>query len=168
MPTPMSITRTRSARSASITASPSREAAATPTAATKSRRGRRGPAFRARRDRLPYIKTSGRLADRHCDLEQRPILLAAEDVRIAQAAAGDRAQDRELDRQCRVELHVICDAALGNAEEPTNRRPRQRAGATDEIIVGPLGENHVEGDLVDPDILAADRLCDIGKLAHRR
>jgi len=56
----------------------------------------------------------------------------------------------------------------GMPKEPAHRGSRQHAGATNEIVVGLLGENHIEGDLVDPGILAADRLRHIGELAHRR
>src|SRR5438477_13107742 len=41
---------------------------------------------------------------RHPDAEQRAVLLAAEDVGVPRAAAGDRSGDREFDRQRRVEL----------------------------------------------------------------
>src|SRR5258708_4917708 len=100
---------------------------------------------------------------RHLDAEQRAVLLAAEDVGVAWAAAGDRSRYREFDRQRRVELDVIGDAAVRDIEYPAHRRARQRAAVAYPLVIGTLGEDHIEGDPVDPGILAADRLGDLGE-----
>ena len=55
------------------------------------------------------------------DVEERAVLLAAEDVGVARAAARTDAADRELDRQRRGELDVIGDARVFDAEDPADR-----------------------------------------------
>ena len=51
-----------------------------------------------------YVVGGRASSSRHFDVEQRTILLAAEDLGIAGAAVRHPAAYRELDRQCRVEL----------------------------------------------------------------
>src|SRR5437764_11872938 len=92
-------------------------------------------------------------------------MLAAEDVGVARAAAGPGAADREFDRQRRIELDVIGDAGVVDAKDPADRGARQHAALPHMIVIGALGENHIEGDAVDAGILAADRLGDFGKRA---
>src|SRR5260370_36730272 len=130
---------------------------------------RKSVIFQLPEPRLAKDRRAGRPQSprRNRDLQQRAVLLAAEDVGVAGNAAGDRSQDREFGRQCRGELDVIGDAALRNAKYPAERRPRQHAAAADEIVIGALREDNVEGDLVDPGILAADRLRNLRKLARR-
>ena len=60
----------------------------------------------------------------HFDVEQRTILLTAEDVGVAGAAARHSAVDRELDRQGRVELYMVGDLRRIDAEDPADGRAR--------------------------------------------
>src|SRR5947208_14124318 len=99
----------------------------------------------------------------HGDAEERPILLAAEYIGIAWAAARAGAPDREFDRQCGVELDVIADAAVRDAEEAAQRSARQYPALPHTLVIGALGKDDIEGDMVDPGILAADRLRNIGE-----
>src|SRR5258708_7766496 len=66
---------------------------------------------------VAVLRAQALVADRHLDAEQRPVLLAAKDVRVADAAARQLAEDGELDRQARLELDVIADARVRNAIE---------------------------------------------------
>jgi hypothetical protein len=58
------------------------------------------------------------------DVEERAVLLAAEDVGVARAAARRSAIDCELDRQCRVEFDVVGDLRRIDAEDPANGSAR--------------------------------------------
>src|SRR5207302_194110 len=104
---------------------------------------------------------------RHRDAEKRAVMLAAEDVGVARAAARAGAADREFDRQCRGELDVIGDAGVVDAEGPAHRGAGQDAALPHMVVIGAGGEDHIEGDAVDPGILAADRLGDFGKRPAR-
>src|SRR5208282_4649077 len=104
---------------------------------------------------------------RHRNVHQWPILLAAEDVGVARAAARGGAEDREFDRQCRLEFDPIADPALGNAKDAAYRSTGQHAAAPDEVVTRSVSEDHIKGDLVDPGILAADGLGDLGKTPRR-
>src|SRR5258708_7946782 len=54
-----------------------------------------------------------------------------------------------------------------DAEDLAHRRARQHTAFADKIVIGAVGEHHVEGDAVDPGVLAADRLGNLGKFARR-
>jgi hypothetical protein len=73
---------------------------------------------------------------RHFNVEQRAILLAAEDIGVAGAAARHPAVYRKLDRQCRIELDVIGDYVRIDAEDPTNRRTRQDPALAHPVRIG--------------------------------
>src|SRR5437588_9953621 len=98
---------------------------------------------------------------RHFDAEQRAIVLAAEEVGIARAAARAGAADREFDREGGVELDVIGNAVILDAENPAHRCARQHTAPPHMLVIGALGEDHVERDAIDAGILAADRLRDL-------
>src|SRR5688572_19666074 len=53
----------------------------------------------------------------YLDLQERPVLLAAENVPVAGAAVGARAIQRELDRVGRGELDEVGDARERDAEQ---------------------------------------------------
>src|SRR5271166_3602008 len=58
------------------------------------------------------------LISQHLEVEQRAVLLAAEDVGVARASARHPAVDSKLDRQCRVEFDVVGDLRGIDAEDP--------------------------------------------------
>src|SRR5688572_16247776 len=64
---------------------------------------------------------------RHLDLEQRPVLLAAEDVPVARASARPKAIDRELDRIAYVEGDEVRYPGVRDAEELRNAVLRDHA-----------------------------------------
>src|SRR5262249_54109370 len=109
-----------------------------------------------------------RLTVRYFDVEQRAILLAAEDVGVCGAAAWRPAVDRELDGHWRVEFDLGGDLPRVDAEDVADRRAWQGAALAHPLVTCAAGENHVECDLVDASILAADRLGDLGQSAARR
>src|SRR5437588_2387704 len=100
---------------------------------------------------------------RHFDAEQRAIVLAAEDVGIARAAARAGAADREFDREGGVELDVIGNAVVLDAEKAAHGLARQRAAPPHMVVIGAGGKDHIERDAIDPRILAADRLRDLAE-----
>src|SRR5436190_19204227 len=100
---------------------------------------------------------------RHFDAEQRAIVLAAEDVGIARAAARAGAADREFDREGGVELDVIGNAVVLDAEKAAHGLARQRAAPPHMVVIGAGGKDHIERDTIDPGILAADRLRDLAE-----
>src|SRR6516164_9822478 len=102
------------------------------------------------------------------DIEERAVLLAAKDIGIAGAAARNPAVDRELDRQCRVEFDVVGYLRRVDAEDPADRFTRQDATLANVVIGDAVGEDHVETDLVDAGVLAADRLRNFRQFAGRR
>src|SRR5215831_5126355 len=104
----------------------------------------------------------------HVDVQKRTVLLTAEDVGVAGAAARKPAIHRELDCQGRVEFDVVRDLRCIDAEESADRFARQDAAVADPVIGGAVGEDHVERDLVDAGVLAADRLCDLRQSAAPR
>ena len=94
-------------------------------------------------------------------VQERGVLLRAEDVAVARAAARAQAEDRELDRQARVVLDEIADARQRDAVEGGHRLARDGAGAAHPLIGRALAEDDVEGDLVDARVLAADGLGEV-------
>src|ERR1700681_1090462 len=68
-----------------------------------------------------------RLAHGNLDAQERSVLLAAEDIGVADAAAGHLAIDGELDGEAGLELHVVADAGARNAVKPADGHARQRA-----------------------------------------
>src|SRR5439155_1652092 len=103
----------------------------------------------------------------HLDTEEEAVMLAAEDVGVDRAAARVGAADCEFDRQRRIELDVIGDAGIVDTEDAAHRGARQDSAVPHMVVIGAGGEDHVEGDPVDPGILAADRLGDFGEWAAR-
>src|SRR5947209_20210318 len=75
---------------------------------------------------------------RHFDAEQRAVVLAAEDVGIARAAARAGAADREFDREGGVELVVIGNAVILDAENPAHRCARQHTTPPHILVIGAL------------------------------
>jgi hypothetical protein len=59
------------------------------------------------------------------------------------------AEDGEFDRQCRVEFDPITDPALRNAKDLRHCGTREHLAAANEIVIGPIAEDHIESDLVD-------------------
>jgi hypothetical protein len=99
------------------------------------------------------------------DVEQRTILLTAEDVGVAGAATRHPAVDCELDCQCRVELDVVGDFRRNDPEDPADGRARQDAthahpvirGAVRELSRGPTPFNSVLiTELTDLDVREVD------------
>src|SRR5262249_2211609 len=101
------------------------------------------------------------------EVEQRAVLLTAEDVGIARAPARNSTVYRELDRQCRVERDMAGDLLHVDAEDRADGRGRQDAALANPVIGRAVGKDYVEGDLVDAGVLAADRLGDLGKFPPR-
>ena len=66
---------------------------------------------------------------RDLEVDQRPILLAAEHVPVARAAARPQPVDRELDRIGDVEIHEVRQARLLDPVELRDRVGRDRAAA---------------------------------------
>src|ERR1700730_15130054 len=108
------------------------------------------------------------LISQHLEVEERAVLLAAEDVGIARASARHPAVDSKPDRQCRVEFDMVGDLRSIDAEDPADGSAREDATVAHQVIGGAIGEENVEGDLVDAGFLAADRLGDLGQFAGRR
>jgi hypothetical protein len=104
---------------------------------------------------------------RHADVEQRRVLLRAEDVGIAGAAARAQAIDRELDRIAGIELDEIAERSGGAVELAAPIRASARARAS-RARTPPCREDHVEGDQVDAGVLAAHGLGELAKLARHR
>ena len=96
-------------------------------------------------------------------IQQRDILLDAEDVGVVQAAARDRATQRELDGERWVELDVIADALGRHAEQRLDRLARQHAAVADRVVGGPIIHDHVEGDLIGAGVLAEQRFGERGQ-----
>src|SRR5215204_2605703 len=92
------------------------------------------------------------------DAEKRPVLLAAENVGIADAPARRFPRDRELDSEGRVELDVVAYPFGRDAVEPAHGVARQDLAAPHQVVGLAVLEDHVEGDPVDARVLAADRL----------
>ena len=69
--------------------------------------------------------TIQRRRKRHFQVEQRRVLLRAEDVRIARAAARSQPVDRELDRVGGIEFDEIGDALGRDPVEPRHCLARQ-------------------------------------------
>src|ERR1700719_4380926 len=95
------------------------------------------------------------------DVEQRTILLAAEDVGVAGTAARYPAVDRKLDRQCRVEGDMVGDLGHLDAEDLADCRTGSHTALGKPVISGVVGEDHVESNFVDPGVLAANRPGDL-------
>src|SRR5262245_48759030 len=110
----------------------------------------------------PALRESGSV--RHLDVEQRRVLLCAEDVRIAGTAARTPPIDRELDGVARIELDEVGDPPGRDPIQAAHRFAREYAGTLDTLVRGPIGEDHVERDEIDASVLAANRLRELGKL----
>src|ERR1700730_137065 len=95
---------------------------------------------------------------RHLDIQQRSILLCAENVRVAGAAAWPKSVEREFDRVPGVELDEVGDALVRDAVELAHRLAGEHACPFYPFVGGALGEDNVEGDEIDPRVLAADSL----------
>jgi hypothetical protein len=70
--------------------------------------------------------------------------LAAEDVGVTRAAARHPAVDSKLDRQGRVEFHVVGDLRSIDAEDPADGSAREDAAVAHQVISGAIGEDNVE------------------------
>src|SRR6476659_7028476 len=101
---------------------------------------------------------------RNLHVEQRRILLRAEHVGVALAAARDFASDRELDRLRRLEHDKTRDAVLANAKELRHRLLGQRTRALHALVVRLVAADDVEGDVIDARVLAADGRGEFNKL----
>ncbi len=126
------------------------------------RRPLQGPSKVLRADDRHAMRN--RLSLGHLDVQQRRILLRAEDIGIAGTAAGAQPVDRELDRVARIELHEIGDALRRKTVELLHRFARQHPRALDALVCRAIGKDDVERDQVDTGILAADRLGQRRKL----
>ncbi len=91
-------------------------------------------------------------------IQQRRVLLCAEDVAVSGAAARAQPVDRELDRVARVVLDEIGNPLRFDAVQGGDTFARQHPCTLDALIVFAIAKDDVEGDLVDAGILAADRL----------
>src|SRR5215831_11610437 len=85
---------------------------------------------------------------RHVDIEEGAVLLAAEDVGVAGAAAWHAAAYRELDCQCRVEFDVVGYLRRVEAENPADCFARRDIALADPVIGNAVGKDHIESDLV--------------------
>src|SRR5690606_15668641 len=95
---------------------------------------------------------------RHGNVQQRRVLLRAEDVAVAGRAAGRQPIEGELDRQAGIVLHEVRNASVGDAVQGRHAGAREGAGALDRVVGGAVAEDDIEGDLVYAGILAADGL----------
>src|SRR5262245_62049313 len=147
-PAPSSTSRRPSARPSTVS---SRES---PVACVNSPRCAPPWSPGARRSRpaaRPERPPSGNL-----DVEQRRVLLGAEEVALAHAAARGEPADGELDGVGGLEHHEVGHAPLVDAEQARHRGPVERAAVTDALEVGAVAADDVEGDVVDAGVLAAD------------
>jgi hypothetical protein len=94
-------------------------------------------------------------------------LLAAEDVGVAGASARRPAVNRELNRQGRVELDVVRNLRRSDAEDLADGFAGQDATPAHSGIGFAVREDHVERNLVDASVLAADRLGDFRQFVAR-
>src|SRR5262245_55735135 len=108
-----------------------------------------------------------RSPSRDLDVEQRRVLLRAEEVALAHAPAGLQAADRELDRVGGLEDDEGRHARLVDAEEPGDLRPVERAAVTHPLEVLPVATDDVEGDVVDAGVFAADGRGELDQLHGR-
>lgn len=103
----------------------------------------------------PRRCSSRRSTSWNVDVEQWAVLLTAEDIGAAGAAARYPAVDRKLDRQCRVEFDVVRDLRCIDTEDLADGRARQDTALADPVISGAVGEDHVESNFIDAGVLAA-------------
>ena len=92
------------------------------------------------------------------NIQQRRVLLAAEDVAVSGTSAVLFTIDREFDRIGGIEFDEIADSFFGNAVQFCNCRFRQRPALFDQVVVFLFPEDDIEGDLVRSRVFASDRL----------
>src|SRR2546427_717413 len=105
---------------------------------------------------FPGILPTLRSSSGDLDVEQRRVLLRAEEIAFAHAAARPQPADRELDRVGRLEHHEVGHAALVDAEQARDRAAVERATVAHALEVPAVAADDVERDVVDARILAAD------------
>jgi transposase len=106
------------------------------------------------------LKAPARL--RHHHSQKRCVLLGAEDVGVAGAAAGDGAIECELDRIAWLEFHEVGNLGFGDAVQRRDAGAGQHLASLDVLVGRPVGKDDVERDFVHAGILAAQRLCQLG------
>src|SRR4029453_16989343 len=91
-------------------------------------------------------------------VEERGVLLGAEDVALARAAAGAVAANGELDGQARIVLDEGGEALARDAVETRDGLGGEGAAPLHAFVALPVREDDVEGDLVHAGVLAPDGL----------
>ena len=92
----------------------------------------------------------------YLNIHQGRILLGAENVRIAGTAAGAGAIKGEFDSKAGGEFHKIGDTLFLNTIEAGNRASAQNAAVADQVEIGLISKDNIEGNLIDAGILRAD------------
>src|SRR5207248_1946122 len=104
---------------------------------------------------------------RDIDVEERSVLLGAEEIALAEAAARAQPADRELDRVGRLEHHEVGHARLVDPEQASDRAPVERAAVAHPLEVPAVAADDVEGDVVDAGVLAANGRRELDELHDR-
>src|SRR4029450_6933229 len=101
------------------------------------------------------------------DVEQRRILLRAEEIALAHAAAGPQPANGELDGVGGLEHDEIGHAAFVDAEEPRDRAPVEDAAVAHALEVRAVATDDVERDVIDARVLAANGRGEVDELHLR-
>src|SRR5215813_3890543 len=131
--------------------------------------GRFYPAPRLVRHRsaaAPFYPASAGAASvaRHVEVEQRRVLLRAEDIGIPRTAARPQSIESEFDGAGGIELDEVRDPLGSDAVEASHRFPGEHARLLHALVGRLPGEDHVERDEIDARVLAAYGLGELREL----
>src|SRR5262245_66338078 len=101
------------------------------------------------------------------DVEQGRVLLRAEEIALAHAAARAQPADGELDGVGGLEHDEVGHPALVDAEEARDRAPVEDAAVAHALEVRAVAADDVERDVIDPRVLAANGRGQVDELHGR-